>query len=464
MERLTAKEEGFTIVEVVVASLVLVMGAFATFGALRAATINTQRAKASQVALDLAQQEIEKLRGLSNKELALATTPTPSTDPLSPSRRISGADFALVREPPSEYKRMVVKGGELYGGGFVEGGAVNPGPTAFTSGDVTGSVYRYVVWRNDDSCPSATCPGSQDYKQIVVAVKLNTPGTQAGARGYVEVQSNFIDPKDSILNDPVPGAEGVVTAQQFFLSDTSCDVDGSTARGEITADHPLHNTLGTCASGTHTGTTFGAPDALLLGAPPDPAPEDEANPLTYDYSGDYPSPPTPETAKGIQLRRDSSSGCNYTPKDTTEPQWRVHRWVTDPMASTFKLSGKVTFDFYSRTINDSLFKGKLCIYLFDRKDISSTQYEDTMLKEKGTSNTFWTYVPPTGNGFWWREGWGEVRKELTFTGTEILKDHRLGIAVSLEKQGTDGDISVLYDHPKYRTRIEVDTTTPLEGG
>jgi hypothetical protein len=128
-------------------------------------------------------------------------------------------------------------------------------------------------------------------------------------------------------------------------------------------------------------------------------------------------------------------------------------------------SGMVTIDFYTRTINDSLFKGKLCIYLFSRHEVSSAEFTDTMLKEKGTANTFWTYVPPTGNGFWWREAWGEVRKELTFSGpVTIPPGDRLGVALSLEKQGTDGDISILYDHPKYRTRIEVDTTTPLEGG
>ncbi len=59
-------EAGLTIVEVVVAALVLAMGAMATFGVLGAATKNTQRAKATQVALNRAQQEIETLRSLTN--------------------------------------------------------------------------------------------------------------------------------------------------------------------------------------------------------------------------------------------------------------------------------------------------------------------------------------------------------------------------------------------------------------
>ena len=95
---------------------------------------------------------------------------------------------------------MAVNGGSLYGGGFVEGGLVTPGPIPFESGNVSGTLYRYVVWRNDPSCPESEaleedlCPGFQDFKQIVVAVKLDTPANQSGERGYVEVQSETIDP------------------------------------------------------------------------------------------------------------------------------------------------------------------------------------------------------------------------------------------------------------------------------
>ena len=454
-----AREDGITIIEVLVAALVLVMGAFATFGVLRAATVNTQRAKASQVALDRAQKEIEKLRSLTNKELALTATPSTSTDTLNPNHRVSNGEFALLREPPSEYKPMVVNGGELFGGGVVEGGVVNPGPTSFTSGDVSGTVYRYVVWHDDPSCPSATCPGKQDFKQIVVAVKLDTPNNQSGERGYVEVQSDFVDPKDSALNDPIPGAEGVVTAQQFFLSDTPCAATGTTARQEITGSHALHNTLGTCASGPQTGATPGAPDALLIGAPPDPAPEDENSPLVYDYSSDYPTQPTPETAKGIQLRRDDTGGCHNPPTGKTAPQWQIHRWVTDPMPSTFTLSGKVTLDFFTRALSDSQYQATLCSYLFSRHETN-----DTMLQAKGSSNFYWTYSP-TGSGFWWRGKWEEVRLTMEFNGPkEILKGDRLGVALSVDGKSTGEAIDILYDHPQYRTRIEVDTPTPLEGG
>ena len=42
-----------------------------------------------------------------------------------------------------------------------------------------------------------TAPGTQDYKQVIVAVKMDKTGNLSSQRGYVEVQSDFIDPTDS---------------------------------------------------------------------------------------------------------------------------------------------------------------------------------------------------------------------------------------------------------------------------
>ena len=59
MERL--REDGFTIIEVLVASLIMVLGVLPPA---EAATRNTTRAKDTQVVLNIAQQEMEKLRAL----------------------------------------------------------------------------------------------------------------------------------------------------------------------------------------------------------------------------------------------------------------------------------------------------------------------------------------------------------------------------------------------------------------
>jgi prepilin-type N-terminal cleavage/methylation domain-containing protein len=467
-------ERGFTIVEVLVAILILTVASMTTFTLLSAATRNAQRAKATQVALEFAEQEMERLRSMSDEQLALESVPGHVANSLSPDFRVRNGEFALQRSPVGNYWPLVRNGGTIYGVSekVIEHGVVSPGPTPFTSGDVSGDVYRYIVWRDDEACGEA-CPGRQDYKQIVVAVKLNAPPSQAAERGYVEVQSNFVSPTDNAEGDPTANSDGkVITAQQFFLTDTPCSSAGTmaapTERQEITGDHLLHNTLGTCSSGMQTGSeNEGAPDALLLGSPPDPAPADPTVPALYDYSDDTYLEPTPDTDKGLQIEKDTTNGCNYVPSGTTHPEAQVHRWVTDKMTVPFVLTEKVTLEIYTRTLNDALYSGKLCIYLFDRHETGSPPVaEDTMLINPIENKPYWTYAPE--NEYWPRFEWAKVRKTMTFSGPpkEIPAGDRLGLALSVERNamGEADAIPVLYDHPTYAARIEVDTSTPINGG
>lgn len=466
-------DAGLTIIEVIVAALILALGAAATFGVLSAATKNAQRAKASQVALDLAQEEMERLRAVRYDQLALSSLPASSPSELNPNYRVQGTTFALQRRPIGEYGSLVMgEAGISPQSEFFSG---NP-----SAGGVTGTVYRYVVWRNDDRCPEADCPGTQDYKQIVVAVQPSTSGGQGGERGYAEVQSGRIDP-DS-LNEPASdpdeedpeggpgGGPGSDAGQQFYLSDTACAASGPTARATIVADHLLHNTLGTCASGLQTGPgDVGAPDALLLSGPPDPDVEDEFNPALYDYSNDIYLEPTPDTDKGVQIRRDDTPGCHYDPTGTTNPEAQAHRWVTDSFSKPFNMTGTVTLEFYTRTLNDNLYTGSLCVYLFERSETGGSEpvAKDTFLADEDDGDPFWLYEPE-GNGFWPRNIWTKVRLTMEFQGSprEIAAGNRLGVALTVDPTNTApaDAIPIMYDHPNYPSRLEVDTTTPIEGG
>jgi type II secretory pathway pseudopilin PulG len=468
MARLRGEEGGFTIAEVLVAILILAIGAMTTFSLLSAATRNAQRAKASQVALEYAEQELELLRSMDNDQLALLSLPQPSSDPLNPNSRVRNGEFALARDPIGNYRVLVRNEGSLYGSPDpIKDGVVAPGPTPFTSGDVSGDVYRYIVWRNDEKCAEATCPGKQDYKQIVVAVKLDTPPSQAAQRGYVEVQSNFVSPTDNAESDPAPNSSGsVVTAQQFFLSDTPCSPSGATLRQEITGNHLLHNTLGTCASGPQTGTTKGAPDALALGGPPDPDYEDSNNPPEYDYSNDTYLDTKPDTGTGVQIPKDDTDGCHYVPSGTTNPESQVHRWVTDPMAEKFVMTEKATLQFYTESLENSSTTGTACVYLYKRHEEGSPPVAtDTLLTNTLGATAYWTYTPEKNAN--WPSEWTRVRLLMPFNAAPytIPAGDRLGVAISVKRANTGADaLSFMYDHPKYATRLEVDTSTPIDGG
>jgi hypothetical protein len=457
------EEAGMTLIEVVVATFVLALAALATFGILASATKNAQRAKATQVALDLAQEEIERLRSVPYEELAISSPPPSSSSPLNPNYRVQGGNFALKRSPMGEPAPLVVD--EAIG--FSRESAYTLGNTK-GGGGVSGTIYRYVVWRDDPSCPETECEGTEDYKQVIVAVRPKGLAGQA-ERGYVEVQAKRIDP--DALNEPAPveGGEGggsdPLTAQQFYLSDTRCSPTGATVRQAIAADHLLHNTLGTCAMGAQTGGIPGAPDSLQTVGPPDPDPENDLVPSFFDYSDDHYLEPNPDTDKGLQIRHDDSEGCNYDPTGTAAPESQVHRWVTDKMTKAFVMSGAVTLEFYTRTLNDAIHRGRLCIYLFDRTEPANGAAFDTFLKtDQGA--TYWTYEPGDQVGFWPRNKWTKVRRSIEFADAPhvINPEHRLGVALSVDFAGTDGPaLGFMYDHPNYPTRLEVETTASSGG-
>lgn len=502
-------EDGFTLIEVLIAAVILALASLAVFGVLSAATRNAARAQATQVALDKAQEEMEKLHALSYSELALTTTPEHVVDPMNPNYRVNGRKFAIKREPLGEESEMVVNLGPKYGSETpIEGGVVVPGPISFSDGNVSGQIYRYIVWRNDPTCPESEvgtedfCPGKQDYKQLIVAVKLNNAVSQIAQTNYVEVQSQVSNPNTQAQrstqgDEPGPGGGGnteqereqrekeeredgtgsqstgkAVTAQQFFLSDTPCSATGTTIRQPITGDHNLHNTLGVCASGLQTGAENpGAPDALLREAPPDPDPANELNPPLYDYSSDsyLDLPQSPETDKGVQILRDDTPGCNYEPTSQVHPEAKVHRWVTDPMPREFKLNGTVTLEFYSRTLNEGSYPATVCVYLFDRHEEPGAEggihWTDTKMKDAVSGAYNWTYSEQ-GNNSWPRTEWTKLRVTMHIAEPKpILTGDRLGVALSVDSGTTpEVGIPIMYDHPNYPTRLEVDTTTPFEEG
>ncbi len=451
------REQGFALVETLVAVLVLAAGAIAVLGVVDASTRNTFRAEQTQVAINRAQRELEQIRHLAYEDVALTTTPAASSDPEHPGYRINGSDFAVGWDgaTPSDYEQMVVKN---IGG--VTDGSVSPGPTSFSSGDVGGKVYRYVVWRNDPSCqlvPNSTidaCPGPQDYRRVVVIVKLDDAPISF-TRAYTEVQSNFSDPDATTETSNDPGAGGPsLTAQQFFLSDTTCN---NSARQDVTADHAEHQTWGTCEDPNPQ-----KPDGLYPDAPPDPDPNDPGIPLLYDYANDVEPSLNPDQDKGLQLLRQDVNGCSFS--GGASPQYKIHRWVSQPLAQSFQMSGKATLEFYTRTINDVNAQGTICVFVFIRKETAAecnplpAPCDTQLIDITNPPNAFFVYSKnPWPAGVWTRR-----RVPMSFSSTTVATGQRVGVEIAVRRNGTTGDVlQFMYDHPDYPSRLEVETSTPL---
>ena len=103
LRRPLARDDGFTIVEVLVAALIVVISGLAVLAAVDAASRNTFRAQQNQVLNDRLQSEMGKIKQLQYTQIALTSAPAHSTDPASPSYRVSGTQFniTLPQNPPA---------------------------------------------------------------------------------------------------------------------------------------------------------------------------------------------------------------------------------------------------------------------------------------------------------------------------------------------------------------------------
>jgi prepilin-type N-terminal cleavage/methylation domain-containing protein len=455
------REDGFTIVEVLVGLVILVIGAVAVLTAMDAATRNTFRADQRQVLINRAQLELEKIRQMDYEDVGLSRAPAFVDDKLDPRYRVNGqGQFALGWDgtTASNYTTLDV---DLNSD---PANLIHPGPTAFTSGSVSGKVYRFVVWQNDPNCV-AVCPGSQDYKRVIVVAALNG-GAISSPQSYVEMQSNVSDPDATTLSGQNPGGGPLVTTQQFFLSDTRCyntSADGWTTRIAV-GDHVTHNTTGDCGTVESPGPN--APDGLYPSAPSDPDPDDPNDPTEYEFASDL-SPPPP--ARGLQMPRQPTCNSNDTASGS---QYRIHRWVSQPMSSNFVISGTqgqaaaVTLKLWTATTvpSPTPIRAGICAWLFVRGAGVDTYLPnvDTPSMQDAGGRPYFTLT----HADWPQGQWTAAPALLmnTASGTQVPTGSRLGVAVAVNGQVTRADQDVLefmYDYPDEASRLEVQTTTPL---
>jgi type II secretory pathway pseudopilin PulG len=457
MHRRLRQEEGISLIEALVAALLAALVTLAVLAAFDTSRRASYRAEQSQVASDRAQRELEEIRRLPYTDVALTSQPAGSADPADPRSRISGSTFAL-KEDGTDTAELVVEGGALVGGGTVTGAAVDPGPTPFSSGDVSGNIYRFVVWQDDPACDTPdVCDGAQDVKRVIVVVSLDSTAA-GGTRAYTEVQSDAVDPSHTVFTDATqPELGELVVAQQFWLSDERCTDSGEPPHRDPLVDpltdHPVRDTLGdNCQSGTSD-----RPDALLTTPPLN---RDD----TVDFATDADLEPDPpallDADAGIQFQVGGSNGCQFKPTGATGHQ-QAHIWVTKKLPSDFDLAGGATLELWSRTIAGLTTPGKLCVILFTRTEdpLGSLPPTDVRMEDlQNSGNLFYTHTVAD----WPSDDWAKLRVPLTFSPDTALAGERIGIQIALEKSGAPSDqLEFMYDEVQLESRLEIETTTPL---
>ena len=175
-------EEGFTIIEVLVAAFILVIGALAVFMTFAAAIHNVQRGRETQVGISVAQREMERVRVEPFEDVGIASpTPRRSADTTLPNNRVNAAGTQFnVNRSGTALNRLFVAG---------DLAPVKTDVASATGTPVT--VYRFVVCE-EKPIPSTGC----QTKRIVVDVQTTPADNQAGYKhSYYELQSTIVDPE-----------------------------------------------------------------------------------------------------------------------------------------------------------------------------------------------------------------------------------------------------------------------------
>jgi Tfp pilus assembly protein PilV len=186
-------EGGLTIVEVMVAAMVLVIGAFAIFKIVDAATRTSYRAEQSQVVSNLLQRELEKIKARDVADVAVSSAPDACRVELAPelvsrwgSSSFDGREWIMA---PADADNPIVPCEQMTAAADGEGS---------DSSDVAVNVYRVVTWYdpdNEDCLPPGEGVEETEacgMRRIIVGAKpIDT--ASGGERSYREIQSDVVN-------------------------------------------------------------------------------------------------------------------------------------------------------------------------------------------------------------------------------------------------------------------------------
>jgi Tfp pilus assembly protein PilV len=189
-------QDGFTIVEVLMAALVLAAGIIGMIGAFDSGRRLTLLSERRTVMAHRAQLEIERLQTNPYGQLAMIKAPTHSAEKGNPDYYVnynsvlkcSTANcFAWDAEKTGEEESLVLapKEVECASTSEKECGVASASPTGrkcsekvaaceWSDGLIEGKVYDFVTWHSDGKC-GEKCPAKENYKRLTVIVTAKVP-------------------------------------------------------------------------------------------------------------------------------------------------------------------------------------------------------------------------------------------------------------------------------------------------
>jgi prepilin-type N-terminal cleavage/methylation domain-containing protein len=449
-------EQGFTLIEVLIATALMSIGIAATMGVFGASGRATLIAQQNDVAASQAQATIDELSRMDYDAVGLTSTPASSTDPKNPGSRVSGSTLT-IKTGLTESFVLSTDAGQ-------SGAAIDPTPQPFTTGSgssaVSGKIYQYVTWR-DENCASGTCDGTQNTKRLTVAVTIDQSGTNP-VRNPVWLSEILPDPNTLPPGSKAPPSSGgtgaQISAQNFYLYDTPCS---QSTRQAPTASHVTDNTASYGVSPNYYPTDFSTCENATATMRPDlmgpTVPTGSSSTPLYTYSSDL--GPATSYSGGLAMKRGVTACPTYyynstdaTVASAAANQWSVHEWNTAPFAQNFGINGQATVSIFSSTLGGATGKGVVCAMVVDRLDFLY-------------NGAYYPFDRVLGSSAYSLSTWPTTTKRLSFTfdlpdDTDVYAGHRLALVLAVMST-SDNDLNFVYDHPTYPSFVEIATDTPF---
>lgn len=497
MSRLHA-EEGITLVEVLVAMVVLTVGILSlaqTFDSSRKLTLVAER-RASIA--HLAQRELERLESVPYSELAMATAPAHSSDSSNPDYYVdynspvkckeekSGGCFAWNVEKPAEEEPLVISeaGTKCPASGATEAekcGVISASPTGiscseinpfgaceWSDGRLSGAIYDFVTSHEDTkTCEKCTTA----YKRVTVVVTVNVPsGTHKPTPMRASTLiANPSSSKENPLASPGTkcgaGEESCTQAidkgkaDTYFLHDVEAEAvekatlataEEAVVKGSEAAGHATHATV----------ESPGHPDFMDTTPPTRKA--------LYDYSKEQNlvggvAAATMSLESGVCEgqaiegscyggRRIATGGeCSTEVKGSTAKA-AGEMWVTEPLGAQTKLTGAGGLTLFTQTVGGVSAGVTLCVAVYDvGEKLESLWSSSNQPTELGYAS-YYTGAWPTSMG-----SLGFVFS-LTFPkGSQtIAEKHRIGVRIWPAPTSTAA-ISAAYDTESQKSIVQLNT-------
>ena len=444
------EEAGFTLIELMVAVLILTIGLLSLVGTIDSSRALTGVSERKQSVAHVAERELERILALPYGQVGLTAAPAVrSSDPNHP-------DFYLTTDTPPQFQwdREVPARVEPL---FTTGGTIAPTDT-WTSGRLSGTVHRYVTRAPADAdCRPSPCGASDFKKRVTVAVTVN--GARP-AQKPVLASALVVDPNDGTTAAPgEPLTECVGTSGQLEV----CEGDGGAftawhlydtkagpapnPRLAVSANHNTHPTVARTVPAQCTNSTTnyaGCPQPDLMGTTPPPA--DPVTPL-FNYSYEQVALRT-SYAGGRVLQKDTTT-CTGTP---TADNMKSAMWVSPPLSAAKTLTGRGGMSVWSQTLNGAEASGTLCVAIYDVPNSLNnlTSTGGTLPVELGRSSFTFSSWPvslsPQSFSFGYRGDLGAAT---------VAADRRIGVRLWLSSTSSAEAVALLYDDHDYQSIVQL---------